>query len=121
MGADWVHRVIDIKLSHGSSEELLKHGSKCANKQSCPWLDIVATRANAHISTNEAIHTRNKIKNLSLWLSKTDEAVKYTRNGAGQDCVHGNLLWDNIKLDTDLILSERHVDKDVADKDEHYP
>ena len=81
----------------------------------------MATRADAHVSTNEAIHTGYEIKDLSLRLPKTDETVKYTRYGACQNSVHGNFLRDNIKLNADLVLGKWHVDKDIANEYKHNP
>lgn len=80
----------------------------------------MAARADADIPADEPIHSGNEVKHLRLGLPEADEAVADSTDAAREHCVHCHLLWDHIKLDRDLVLSERHVDEDVSDEDQHY-
>ena len=78
----------------------------------------MTTRADADVADNKAVHASNKIKNFSLWLSETNEAVEDSRDRAGQNGIHRYLLWDHIHCKTHLVLSEWHVNENVSNKDE---
>ena len=52
-------------------------------------------------------------------LSEANEAIYYSRDRARKNCVHCNFLGNDIQLNTDLILSERHVDEDISDENQH--
>ena len=79
----------------------------------------MAARAYANIPTNKPIHSSNQIKDLSLWLPETNKAVAYATDAAREHSVHGYFLRNDVQLDWYLVLSERHVDEDVADEDQH--
>ena len=81
----------------------------------------MAARADTDVPTNEPIHSSDKIKHLRLRFSEADEAIDYSWDRASKNSVHGYLLRNNIKLNTDLILSEWHVDENVSNKNKHDP
>jgi len=116
---DWVHRVINIELSHGSSEKLLEHRPDSSNKKRSPALNVMAAGADTYVSTDQPVHSGYEIKHFSLTLSERDEAIEYPRDRASEHSVHGYFLWNNIKLDWHLILSKGHINKDVSDENEH--
>ena len=113
-----VHGVIHLKFSQNTSEKFLKHRPKCSNDERGPTLDVVAAAGDAHVSHYQAIHASNEVEHLRVRSPERNEAVNNARDRAGQHCVGGYDLRGYVELQRDHVLSEAHVDEQIAYEDQ---